>query len=313
MNASLRIALIAGSPLALLASVFSPTARADTIFGLTVNNSLLSFDSAAPLITSTPVAISGLQSGESMLGIDFRPATGGLYGLGSSGRLYLLDPASGAASQVGSGTFAVPLNGTSFGFDFNPTVDRIRVTSNAGQNLRLNPLTGGVVDFDPVTPGVQPDGSLAYASGDPGFGVAPGVVASAYTNNFNGATSTVLYNLDITRDMLVIQGSPPSAMPVVSPNLGVLNSVGPLGVDSANWVGFDIASSNGAAFGALDIAGFPTSSLYSINLATGSATFLSAIDADPLTDIAIAVPSAPAATLGVLAMLTGLRRRRRVV
>ena len=76
-----------------------------------------------------PVAITGLVGGETIVGIDRRPANGGLYGVSSANRVYFINSTTGAATQVGAdGAFT--LNGTSFGFDFNPTVDRIRVTSN---------------------------------------------------------------------------------------------------------------------------------------------------------------------------------------
>jgi hypothetical protein len=135
--------------------------------------------------------ITGLQPNERILGIDFRPATGELYGLGSSSRLYVIDTFSAEATQVGS-PFAVALSGTSFGFDFNPTVDRIRVVSNTEQNFRLNPNTGAIVDSDLVAPGLQLDGNLKYANG-----ANPNVAGSAYTNSDNDPTTgTVLYNID---------------------------------------------------------------------------------------------------------------------
>ena len=37
-----------------------------------------------------------------------------------------------------------PLNGTGFGFAFDPVADRIRVVSDSEQNLRINPDTGTV-------------------------------------------------------------------------------------------------------------------------------------------------------------------------
>src|SRR3954463_12181569 len=63
-----------------------------TAFGVTTANALVRFDTATPgtIISSTP--ITGLQSGESVLGIDFRPATGDLYALGSTSRLYIINP-----------------------------------------------------------------------------------------------------------------------------------------------------------------------------------------------------------------------------
>src|SRR4029453_12592543 len=118
------------------------------------------------------LGITGLQAGETVLGIDFRPATGGLYALGSTSRLYTINPTTGAATQVGAAG-AFTLSGTAFGFDFNPVVDRIGVVSDADQNLRLIPDTGALV-------GVA-DTPLAYATGDPNFGLNPNVVGAAYT------------------------------------------------------------------------------------------------------------------------------------
>jgi len=46
--------------------------------------------------------ITGLQAGETVLGFDYRPATGGLYAIGSTSRLYLINGTTGAATQVGS-------------------------------------------------------------------------------------------------------------------------------------------------------------------------------------------------------------------
>ncbi len=66
-------------------------AKAEQIVALTTQNSLLRFDSAAPgaVLSSTPVT--GLQPGEALLGIDFRPANGQLYGLGNASRLYTIN------------------------------------------------------------------------------------------------------------------------------------------------------------------------------------------------------------------------------
>src|SRR5258706_808360 len=107
---------------AVASSAFVPSAHAATVYGLTTTNGLVRFDSSTPGTVSGAVPVTGLQVGESLLGIDFRPATGQLYGLGSCRRLYFIKPLSGAATQVGS-SGAFTLNGTSFGFDFNPTVD----------------------------------------------------------------------------------------------------------------------------------------------------------------------------------------------
>ena len=111
----------------------SAPASAEILTSVTTSGNLVKFDSATPGTISSSVAITGLQAGESILGFDYRPATGGLYAIGSTSRLYLINATTVAATQVGSAG-AFTLNGTSFGVDFNPTVDRIRITSNTGQN-----------------------------------------------------------------------------------------------------------------------------------------------------------------------------------
>ncbi len=283
-----RLAIVAGSAV----GAFAAGAHADPVVGLTINNALVSFDSATPGTVSAPVAISGLQAGESILGIDFRPANGMLYGLGSTSRLYTINASTGAATAVG-GQFTTLLSGSVFGFDFNPTVDRVRVTSNARQNMRLNPITGAIASVD---------GMLAFDALDPNAGKTPNVVGSAYTNNFAGATSTILYNIDGALDILVRQDPP---------NDGTLKTVGFLGIDTGVLVGFDIATSNGAAFAALDIAGFGQSTLYQIDLVTGNAIFRGGIVTDHLSDIAVAVPTPGSVALLGVAGLVGLRRRQR--
>ena len=117
----------------------------------TSGNDIASFDSGATtLVSSVPVV--GLQGGESLVGIDVRPANQMLYGVGSTGRVYTINPLTGAATSVVTGGFAT-LNGTSFAVDFNPVPDRIRVISNTGQNLRLNPNDGSLAATDTsITP-----------------------------------------------------------------------------------------------------------------------------------------------------------------
>lgn len=191
--------------------------------------------------------ITGLQTGEKILGIDMRPATGQLYALGSSNRLYTINMSSGAAAAVGLTPFSQGLNGSFFGFDFNPTVDRIRIVSNKGQNLRVHPVTGAVAFVD---------GGL-----NPGM---PEVDAAAYTNNFAGATTTTLFVMDYNTDGLYTQ-SPP--------NDGKLNLIGSLGMDVYKANGFDIGGTTGNAMGIFSTE--EDTYLCNINTSTGSATIIS--------------------------------------
>lgn len=212
-------------------------------FAVDESNNLLAFNFMS---VGTPVSkpITGLQMGETVVGIDFRPVNGQLYALGSSSRIYVLNTSSGAATAVGSLPFTTLLTGVSFGFDFNPTVDRIRCVSNLGLNLRLHPETGLVAAVD---------GML-----NPGI---PTITASAYTNNFAGATTTILYNIDSANDKLYKQDPP---------NNGTLVEVGALGINVENASGFDIGSRSGMAYAALKVG--TSSSIYTINLTTGAAT-----------------------------------------
>src|SRR5262249_39689824 len=114
-----RHLLTAASFASLLALTTPLGVFAEQIFVLTTGNFLVRFDSATPGTVPGAVATSGLKLGEPLLAIDARPAPGQIYGLGSTNRLYTIDPTTGAATQVGAaGLFTV--SGTAFGFDFNP-------------------------------------------------------------------------------------------------------------------------------------------------------------------------------------------------
>lgn len=232
-----------------------------TVFGVTTANNLIRFSSTRPntILATTP--ITGLQMGENVLGIDFRPVTGQLFALGSTSRLYTINTVTGAATQVGSAG-AFTLSGTDFGFDFNPVPDRIRIVSNTGQNLRVNPNDGTLSGTDtPLNPG------------------APQVVAAAYINNFAGTTTTTLYVIDSAADALFIQNPP---------NNGTLVSVGPLGINITSEAGFDVAAGNNTALAALQLNGATSSTLYRIDLATGAASVIGPVGGGAvIRDIAI--------------------------
>ena len=139
---------IAPTLLFLAASLAASAVQAETAVGLTNTNQLAVFNTAAPGSASALVPITGLQRNETLLGIDYRPSTGVLYGLGSGSRLYTLQAATGVATFVASlsnadGTAPFTLAGGAYGVDFNPVPDLVmlpslRVTSTSGENLRIN-------------------------------------------------------------------------------------------------------------------------------------------------------------------------------
>ncbi len=246
------------------------------VFVVTVTNRLLSFKSDAPGTILTNVAITGLQPNENILIIDIRPASGELFGVGSSQRLYSINTTTGVAMTVAGPTSGI--DGTDFGGDFNPVVDRLRLVSDLDQNLRLNPVTGAVT---------ATDSPLAFASGDAHFGANPNVVAAAYTNSFADSAATSLYGIDSDLDILVLQGSPNGSP--VSPNSGQLTTVGPLGVNTNSLAGLDILGSTNRALASLTSPGDSASKFYEISLSTGAATLLGTIGGSELVrDITVA-------------------------
>ncbi len=201
----------------------------------------------------------GLPAGEQIVGLDVRPFNKQVVALSSASRLYRIDVATGAATAIGAAPLTPALSGASFGFDFNPTVDRIRATSDTRQNLRLHPDTGATAFVD---------GTLTYAAGDAGASATPRVVGSAYTNSVAGATTTTLFDIDAGRDFLTIQNPP---------NNGTLVSVGALGVDAGDSAGFDISAVDGVAYAALQVAPSVSSGLFRIDLTSGRATLVGRI------------------------------------
>src|SRR5262245_17632355 len=253
------------------------------VFALTANNSLISFNASTPGMVGNPIAITGLAQSETLVGIDFRARDNRLYGVSSASRIYTINTTTGAVTAIGTTAFTPALNGTAFGVDFNPVPAVIRLTSDADQNLRLDPVTGAVLGTDTAQ---------TYPTGDANAGANPNLVGVAYTNNFDRTTSTTLYGIDSNLDILARQGSVGGAP--ISPNSGQLATIGPLGVNTTDQVGFDIVAPNDVAFASLTAMGASGSSLYSINLNTGAATLVGAIGGGAIIrDIAIPITFIP--------------------
>jgi len=258
-------------------SAVSVKAGATTIYGVSSTGKLVVFDSASPASIQT-MNISGLGVGERIEGIDFDPTDQKLYALTitdtvgtDEGRIYTLDPGTSSLISITSTPFSTTLvDGSSYGFDLNPVVNRLRVVNDADENMRVNPLTGTLVSADTA---LNPPN--------------PTVVGLAHDRNVSGASATTLFAIDAASDKLVrvggVDGSP-------SPNGGVLTDMGPLGVDTSSEVGFDIDGA-GTAFASLTVGGVP--GFYTINLTTGAATLVGTIGNGslPMADIT-AAPSA---------------------
>jgi hypothetical protein len=278
-RSTLAMAALATVTLIGCASMPSETAgpeRAEKVVAVTASHQLIKFNAGQPQKILASMPIQGLASGEVILGIDYRVSKDTLYALGSSGRLYTVNEDTAQLTPVGAAPFAVKLEGTLFGFDFNPTVDRIRVINNTTQNLRLHPDTGAVVDSNPNVEGVQIDGPLAYAAADANAGKKPVVVGAAYSYNKGNPQITTNYVLDAATGALVIQGSREGTTPAVSPNTGQLFTVGKLGVNFED-AAFDIQALSDVAFAALSGKELRGTRWYTLDLKTGAAQFIGTI------------------------------------
>jgi hypothetical protein len=282
-----RTGWIAAAALGLALTGAGTASAAETVYGLTAADKLVTFSSDRPGSTSTPVAITGLLAGETLVGVDVRPATGQLYGvgkLGTDGRLYRIDAVTGAATRITTTPFT--LTGVDFGVDFNPVPDRLRIVSDADQNLRLNPNTGNAPTNDLA---------IAFAATDPNAADDPAEVAVAYTNPVPGnptptsaPADTLLFGLEAGNDVLVTQDPP---------NNGTLNTRAALGIDIGPVAGLDVGPAGNVALAVTMPAGELRPRLYSINLgaATGGPAARgigsiggSAAPLDPVKDLAIA-------------------------
>ncbi len=249
----------------------APTQAPGEFVGVSVSNQLVSFNRGAPGKLCTKMPIGGLEANEDVLGVDVRPADGALYALGSAGKIYTLDIATGAATLKSTLTADVAdvsapfvsLPDADFGVGFNPVPDRLRAVSRDGQNLRINVDTGATTTDAPLSP------------------TSMAVSAVAYSNAYAGATTTTLYAVDTaSANLTTIGGNPATGgacpLDASNPNCGNVTSLGPLGVsDMTDVDGFDIDGDPAAAvsaFLALSIGTATSSSLYVVDLATGAAT-----------------------------------------
>lgn len=257
--------------------IFAGSAHAATIFGVDGLNNLVSFDSAAPGTYLSSVRITGFS--DSVQALDFRPANGVLYALAGNRTIYTINTMTGVATSLGGGALAI--EGTLFGFDFNPVADAIRIVSNTNQNYRVNPNTGALIAQD----------TNVFYPGN--AGQDPDIIANAYVSG-----GTTQYAIDAAASTLVRQNN----------NAGDLTTIGALGVTVGGRASFDIAGSDAFVQSGRN--------LYSANLQTGALTRIGQTQ-DELFGLAIQVPAVPEPAtwammivgVGMIGAATRYRRR----
>ncbi len=286
-------------------AVISCAAQATTAYGVTdtsTQQTLLRFDTATPGSAIAIGTITGMGVGETIRGVDFRPANGALYAVATSaaatdGHLYGIDLGTGLATAVGGGFTLVDNTSMRLSVDFNPVVDRLRVITGTGQSYRVNPNDGTLTAQD--------------TSLDPGLSIS----GIAYANNLAGAASTTLYAYDYFGDTV---GTVGGVNGVPSPNLGGYTVIGKSGIASFSAAaGMDISGFDGLAYfmGDDSDSADGRSEFYRVDLGTGKLALqgslpVAAIDFSLVTTAAVPEPGSWALMLTGAGCLAWRRRRR---
>jgi Domain of unknown function (DUF4394)/Thrombospondin type 3 repeat len=232
--------------------VVAAPAQADRAVALVAPNSLVSFDTASPQTAAAPLPVTGLGAGETLRGIDVRPADLKLFGVtvasGSAAnalpKTYAIDPVTGVATLAGAtGVALAAAADVPSGIDFNPAVDRIRYV-NTNDDTDLTPAATTTIIASAYDQNVA----------NPHLGIPP-------------TPPTTLYGIDRNDSQLTRQGGIDGA---TSPNTGAVEDVGALGIvlNAAHDGGFDITR-DGRGFAALSNLGTGQTGLYRIALAAG--------------------------------------------
>ncbi|MGE0299659.1 DUF4394 domain-containing protein [Pseudonocardia sp.] len=204
MIRTLRLAAVV-TTLAAAAVAVAPAASAHDPDGLRAvglaggGTELVAFRTDGPERARVLGPFAGLDGDEFLIGIDFRPATGDLYGVGDAGGIYLVDDRTADATKVGE--LSVALDGSSFGLDVDPVADGLRIVSDSGQNLAQAFGDGAAPEGPTVADSpLHRAGTFALTSAP-----ATGVVGLAYINNdTDPATGTTPGVIDTRDDRLAV-------------------------------------------------------------------------------------------------------------
>ena len=211
----------------------------------------------------------------------------------TSNNIYTLNQVTGAASFVIGLNTAIINPSLGYGIDFNPvndyggTLASLRLISSAGNNYGINVATGAV--------------------GNTASNIGSGFSGAGYTNSSTTEqpTSTGLYYVNSSTDTLSFA---PGAF-----NTPTITTVGSLGVDVLRGNGFEVLP-NGQAFAGFTVDdGLLTTGIYSINLATGTATSLGTFNGtlNGLTVAAVPEPETYALMLAGLGLVGFMAKRRK--
>jgi hypothetical protein len=230
---------------AFAAALAAGGADAATLVALTGSSTLVAIDTAGPRVigVANMTGVAGR-----LLGIDVRPADGMLYGVLADGTVVTIDWRNGRATFKSRLT-QTPPRGVMVSIDFNPAADRLRILGSDGTNLRAN------VDDGTVTA----DAALNFVQPNPFGGIAPKIVAGAYSNSRPGAKATLLWDIDSATNAFYLQ---------LPPNAGTLNPVSDQLNIKVGQLGFDIQTDRNGVNTAWIVTG---NRLFTVGLASGTA------------------------------------------
>lgn len=265
------------------------SSQAATFFGVTTDNNLVSFDTAAPATFITSTAITGLKAsdgvtndaGAVLLNLTYHASSDTHYGIDSNSNFYSVT--RGGAATLISSTFSTL--GFAAGFAYDPITDKMLFASDVGENVLFS--TNGTRTAN---------GNLVYGVGDANFGTAPTIFALGIDPDF-GST----YFIDANLNTLVTS---------LDPNFSELFTVGGLGLDVVSFGGLGV-DADGNLWGTLSTDG-ATSSLFSIDALTGAATSVGNFGSGVGVHSIAAIPEPSRTVLVGMAFVGLLFRRRRV-
>ncbi len=248
------------------------TSNAAPLLYANVAGNFVAFRADSPGTIIRTFSVAGIAA--ELRAMDFRLTTGQLYALYSdgssaSGDFYVIrriNLSTGYAEQLGVVAPPAVPTGSRFGVAFDPFLDHMRVVTSTGEHFPLNVNTGGSAGFY---------SDLAYVAGDSGVGIAPVVEHLAFTNSVSNPSTTTLYGIDTSRNVLVRIGAANVPGSSSSSNLTTISTTS-LGFnpDSAGGLVIDPGSDVGYFATNAIVSSVFVPKLYSINLVTGIATLI---------------------------------------
>lgn len=248
-------------------------------YAVTGGGKLLKFDPDHPGTATGTKSLTGLAPGETLVGIDLLQGIYELMGLGSTGRIYTIDPANGACTPY----LPMPLT-----IDLPSSGVELEGTAGSAFELHLVRGTGVVTQIIlPLSRATDYSNPLKYVGG------APVSANGLFDEYYNGELLQGLpqpavftrFGIDATNDVL---------FRITNVFGGNAETVGPLGIDVTSVLGADADYFTRRALFAATTMSFAMPHLFDVNVATGAATDLGELvsggPSDPVIGFCIGAP-----------------------